>query len=304
MKKDYDLFIRDVLEEVSVQLGEGFRAVRGDVAGNNGTVMRQIIIYDSRQQAALLYGMDRYFELCRKQGDIRLIASDIVKQCRRQGKEPESADIRWFADWEKAGQRIIFRLSGTERNREMLADMPHRDIPHLGLSMIFCAVADAVSGISASIWVRNSHLDMWGITEDCLFAQAWKNTPVQMKASVESMDTVLHREKYAECAGKTPSLYILSNEQKLYGAGCMLYEGVLEQAAEAIGSGFYVLPSSVHEVLLYPSDRNCRKEADALSALVSEINRSDALREEDVLTDGVYYYDRNRHELSAADRTV
>jgi len=297
MKKDYDLFIKAVLEEVSVQLGEGFLAVCEDKLGNNDTVIRQIAIYDSIQSEALCFGMDMYFEMFQNSHDIRLIASDMVKQYRKQGQK--SADIRWFTDWEKARDKIVFRLAGTERNKKMLAEVLHRDILHLGLSMVFYAVSDADSEISASIRIKNSHLDMWGITEDCLFAQAWKNTPVQMKASVESMETVLHGEKSAQCLAETQPVYILSNEQKLYGAGCMLYEGVLEQAAEVIGSGFYVLPSSVHEVMLYPSDGISRKEAEGLLVLVSEINHSDVLRTEDVLIDEVYYYNKDKHELSA-----
>ncbi len=82
----------------------------------------------------------------------------------------------------------------------------------------------------------------------------------------------------------------------------MFYKGVLKRAAEKIGSGFYVLPSSVHEVMLLPSAGPDRKEAAELKELVAGINRSSVLRAEDVLADEVYYYDMKKHELAVAGR--
>lgn len=230
--------------------------------------------------------------------DIRMTAADMTGQCPEQGRE--DFDMQWFTDWTAARNKILFRLAGTDRNSKMLAEVPHWEIPQLGLAVIFYAVADCLPGVFASVQVRNSYLEMWGITEEELLECAWNNTPVQMRVSMESMGKILYGDL---CTAEfLESIYILSNEQKLYGAGCMFYKGVLKRAAEKIGSGFYVLPSSVHEVMLLPSGGTDRKELDGLCALVAEINRSDVLREEDVLTDEVYYYDMEKHELAVAGR--
>lgn len=86
----------------------------------------------------------------------------------------------------------------------------------------------------------------------------------------------------------------------MYGAGCVLYKGILEQAAEQFGSGFYLLPSSVHEVILLPSAEQDDCSTGMLRGMVSEINRSDVIDEKDVLSDDVYYFDMKKNELAIA----
>lgn len=95
-------------------------------------------------------------------------------------------------------------------------------------------------------------------------------------------------------------MYVLTNEQKLYGAGCMLYEGVLCREAERIGADLYILPSSVHEVMLLPAVPDTGEALDGLRDLVAGINRSDVLSARDVLSDRVFYYNRRKRELTVA----
>ena len=96
---------------------------------------------------------------------------------------------------------------------------------------------------------------------------------------------------------KGVSFYILTNSMKLYGPGCIQYQGMLEQDAERIGSGFYVLPGSVHEVIIVPSDK-CRLEtARELKNIVKSINGTQ-LPEYDMISDSVYYYNREEHSFA------
>lgn len=84
-------------------------------------------------------------------------------------------------------------------------------------------------------------------------------------------------------------MLILSNVQHFYGAGALLYPGLLERLAQEHGCGFFILPSSVHEVILltdYGED-----DPECLGSMVREVNRENVPREE-FLSDHVYYYDR------------
>ncbi|MDE7404300.1 MAG: hypothetical protein K2M81_04265, partial [Lachnospiraceae bacterium] len=89
-------------------------------------------------------------------------------------------------------------------------------------------------------------------------------------------------------------MYVLTNKQKLYGAACMLYPGVLKTFAEKIQRDFYILPSSIHEVILVPADADTDKEA--LHEIVTEINRTQ-VAEEEVLADSVYFYSKNKDKV-------
>ena len=50
----------------------------------------------------------------------------------------------------------------------------------------------------------------------------------------------------------TMPLYVLTNEIRLNGASVLFYTDCLKRFASDIGRDFFVLPSSIHEVLLLP----------------------------------------------------
>ena len=90
-------------------------------------------------------------------------------------------------------------------------------------------------------------------------------------------------------------MYVLTNNQKLYGAGCMLYPGLLESISEKLDHDLFLLPSSIHEMILLPAaNRSYSKE---LADMVAQINRTE-LAADEVLSDQVYYYSRADLALS------
>ena len=74
---------------------------------------------------------------------------------------------------------------------------------------------------------------------------------------------------------------------------------MLENVAERIGFGFYVIPSSVHEVIIIPADECSQKTAGELKALLASVNGTE-LSECEILSDSVYYYNRSEHHFATA----
>lgn len=87
---------------------------------------------------------------------------------------------------------------------------------------------------------------------------------------------------------------MLTNRWKNYGAAAALYEGQLQAVGEMFGENFYVIPSSVHEMLILPESRVPKREE--LDEMIKEINEI-AVAPEEVLGDRAYYYDRDKGEL-------
>ena len=92
-------------------------------------------------------------------------------------------------------------------------------------------------------------------------------------------------------------LYVLTNKSRMFGAACMMYPDVFKNATLEIKGDFYVLPSSIHEVLLLPSDNVF--DAEGLGRLVREINENQ-VEPYEVLSNNVYYYDSEKEELGMA----
>ena len=83
-------------------------------------------------------------------------------------------------------------------------------------------------------------------------------------------------------------LRVLSNVKRVHGAICMLYPDVLENLAQEEQRSFYILPSSVHEVILL-ADTGSGLPGE-LKAMIAEVNSTQVAPEE-VLSDSLYYYD-------------
>lgn len=89
-------------------------------------------------------------------------------------------------------------------------------------------------------------------------------------------------------------LYILCTPQPASGAAVLLNRDAMQKASDAIGGDLFILPSSIHEVLLV-SSVGLRPEE--LEGLVQSMNRSE-VRPEEVLSNHVYRYDCQTKQLS------
>ena len=90
------------------------------------------------------------------------------------------------------------------------------------------------------------------------------------------------------------NMYVLTNYLRQYGAACMFYQGVLSKFAMTVGTDFYILPSSVHEVILLPVRKDYTKEK--LQEMVRQVNRTQ-VAEEDVLSDNIYLYSKKMRKI-------
>ena len=96
------------------------------------------------------------------------------------------------------------------------------------------------------------------------------------------------------------SMYVITNESKLFGAASMLYEEPLHELAEKIGSDLYILPSSIHEVIAVSADFG---SPDEWAEMVYEINM-DQVDINDRLSNQVYCYDKDLRTLRLATDTI
>ncbi|MBR4759236.1 MAG: hypothetical protein IK078_03695, partial [Lachnospiraceae bacterium] len=91
--------------------------------------------------------------------------------------------------------------------------------------------------------------------------------------------------------GEIP-MYVMSNRVRQNGAATMAYPDALADFAEKVGKSLYIIPSSIHEVLLIPEAGHMG----GLNSMVQEVNRSE-LNPKEVLADHVYYYDKAERRI-------
>ena len=293
---EFTNFTTLVQREVEKRAGENYRVKLNDVMKNNGVVLRGITLMQDDSNISPTIYLNPYYDAY-ENGDTTLgTVIDEVIDTYERNKINRSIDMKFFLNYETVKSRIIFKLINTEKNRELLRDVPY--IPFHDLSIVFqCLVSEERFG-NASILIHNVHLQLWKVNARELYERALENTPLLQGYELADMNTVLEEmkalggiddEEIEDMQQEVP-MYVLSNKSRINGASCILYKDILKDFATVVDKDLYVLPSSIHEVILLPSDGT--QESEQLKEMVREINQSQVEKEE-VLSDSVYYYRRS-----------
>ncbi|MCI8561659.1 MAG: hypothetical protein HFH03_11155 [Dorea sp.] len=277
-------------------------AVREDVAvcihtaeKNNGTIRKGITLSQKDINISPTIYLEGYYQQFQCGSPLEYIISDILRLYHEVRFQKPWGEEK-ISDYSKVHDKIIYRLVNREANKKMLKDIPY--IAYLDLAIVFCVLLEVTKYGTATIPVRKGHLDMWEVSGEELYRQASKNTARLLPDDLSSMSAVIEElsgtlvDKAKEINPKyEDDVYVLSNRLRSYGAAAILYEGCLEAIGMYLKSNYYVLPSSIHEVIVIPENMADSKEE--LSAMVAEVNRTQVDAEE-VLSDRAYYYDREK----------
>lgn len=293
MQLDYETFTLEILREVKSRIGENAEIGIHQVVKNNGVILTGLTIRKQGGKTAPNIYLEDFYCRFQKGTSLMEIVSEILA-IYQERKDTIVQNLDFFADFDRVQDRILFKLINRNMNREMLVNVPY--LPFLDFAVTFYYFAEDLSYGKGSIQITNGHMGMWNTTKQQLYHLARRNTRKLRPAVILSMgellaDYGLEMEEDPRC-----SLYIITNEDKTFGASGILYDQELQRAGEILGADYYILPSSIHEVLLI-SDQ-VEMEKDELSAMVREINEKQVPREE-VLSDHIYHYERMSHRFSA-----
>ena len=297
----YQEFIKELMTILSEELPQGAVPQLSRVLKNNGLWLDCLTISSADSHISPAVYPAQYYEKNPEESSPRETAEEILNLYHKQ-RLGSLFDFTIFADLPRIRERIVFRLIHYGKNRELLETIPH--IPYLDLAIIFYVLLPGANDSSAAtVLIRNEHLKPWKIRTSELLELAMTNTPRLLEKDLIEMDDMIREvfpspetETYLKEKEEahTPPLYILTNRQRLFGSCCLLYRDLLEDFAEKCGSDLFVLPSSVHEVLLMPVNDQFTK--DVLSQMVHQVNQTHVSREE-FLSDHAYYYSLKEKKL-------
>ncbi len=261
----------------------------------NGTLRRGLLFCEHGSNVSSTIYLEEYYRLFREGQTVDFIAGEVLRLYRRirfRGSWKEEK----IRDYSELKRKIVYRLIHRERNQELLKDMPY--IPYLDLAIVFYILFEVSEYGTAAMPVKTEHLSLWNVSKEQIYTRACCNTEQLLPWEFRTMRSVLagltDREETDHDA-EEEAIYVLSNHLRSFGAAAALYPGRLEEIGEYLGEDYYVLPSSVHEMIVIKKSAASGK--DFLSTMVSEINETQVEAEE-VLSDHAYYYDRVRKKLS------
>ena len=220
------------------------------------------------------------------------------------GKEQKMVDMKLFLNYDSISDKIVYKLANPQQNRELLEDIPY--VEFLDLVIIFQCLVTSEPVSTSYILVHNVHLRLWDVTVDDLLKIANENTPRLMGYEFKSMKDVLLEIMESKSPEKSDTdacldwlgdgnpMYVLSTKSRIAGATCILYPMLLSDICEKLKSSFYIIPSSIHEVLILPADNT--DEGENIRAIIKEVNDTQVALE-DVLSYSLYYYERDGYRL-------
>lgn len=181
-------------------------------------------------------------------------------------------------------ENVVPCLVNYERNKEALSHMPFQRIFDLAI----CYRVN-VEGADASIPVNNAMIDQYGISGEELFSQAEKNLNISNVRIDSISDIVAEITGNNELAQEmmTEKMLVITNQEMMNGAIYMLNREVLDKVSEIIGGPVYILPSSIHEVIVI-SQKSMEQEF--LVDMVRTINQKE-VEPAEMLSDNIYAYD-------------
>lgn len=248
----------------------------------------------SRCISPTLYINDIY-DVYVKTGDISAVLREAAETMDIAfGSIPTNINIDF-----NARENIIFQLINTEQNKKLLNDVPHREF--LDLSIIYRMVIKIDEYGMRSAVISNDIVQEFGMDETELYNCAIENTKRILKPTVTSMyDMIVKRLKMpaeiADVVDPDNMMWVISSKYLFDGAGFIIYEDILHELAEMLGTDLYILPSSIHECLAVSTNM---AEPYELEDMVKEVYL-DGIELEERLSNKVYLYDRTLRKLTIA----
>ena len=261
------------------------------VVKNNGLVLDGLCIFQRGSCAAPTLYLESYYEQYKSGCIMAEILASIEREYRKSEQRAVILEEPDF-HYETIREHIVLRLVNYDKNSEILKDCPYLKFHDLAITFRWLAHQDDI-GISTSL-ISLREMERWQITVEQLYEDALRNTQRIFPSKILQLHEMV--TDYGVTAKKGYfDLYVLSNEQGINGATCILYEGLLQSFAKEKDSSFYLLPSSIHEMMICLEEEVITEKM--LLSLVRDANQMVVTMGE-VLSDSIYYYSKRTGKLS------
>lgn len=302
--KDYVMgsiknYLPDRFEDAEVRLHQ--------VLKNNDRMLDGLVVkLPDSNMAPTVYLNDFYKEYLDNE-DISSTMMHIADIFKRHGEVALDFDISMLSDYERIKDRLEVRVVNYDQNRTRLENIPHKSVEDLAF-LYYVNVSMDKEG-TGSITINDGIFKGWNISVDELHEQAMSNSvslrPLRIQSltevilnmypfDIESDEYMMLQDAVEDMKNSDMEMFVVTNPEKLNGAVTLFYPDAMERISKELGSGFYVLPSSIHECLVIRDRAGLSPEE--LREMVKEVNRTQVDHEER-LSDNIYHYDQNAKQL-------
>lgn len=230
--------------------------------------------------------VENYEDLYKSNG-YEAVAKEMIEVCENARIPNFSTETITTLDYAKKNLQLCIEPRGKDKN--------YVTIPYLDLDLYFRV---KVSN-DGTYKVKKEMLMSWGITKTDLLdiveetnqyiASSMKDIMIQMMIEYGASDEDIEEIRN----NNDPDQTVVTNTDKLFGASAIYNIELIKKVADRYKSDLYILPSSIHEIILIPISLGLKEEMDSM---VKEINETQVAPEE-VLSNHVYIFKRDTMKI-------
>jgi hypothetical protein len=282
----------------------------GEVCKNNSTSYDTMMIYSKGKNISPCFRLKSYYDDF-VNSDINESFAEILNKIvivyltAIEGKK-DNTFYDAVADYNEIKDNITCRLVNRAMNQGFLRTIPYTtylDEFAVTYSVVLKQKKDSIE----SIRVTNVLMENWNISLHDLHENALKNTIILFPNVTWRMDEIISKiigDPMPEQEAEGSTMYVLSNQQGIYGATVLIYPDALKKFVLQYHINMrylYILPSSIHESIIVPSENLSKKEN--FRQMVKEVNASEVAADE-VLSNQILIYDCEKDTFLSMDKEV
>ena len=309
-KMDYENFKEQFVADVKDRLAEQGADVKVSVNEVNklNESYEAITVTPEGSNIGVNMSLEKFYDAVQDGTPYDIVVDKAVDVINNGIDKRPDIDVAALTDYSQMKEKLAMEVVSAETNKDMLQNVPHQNMEDMAVVYRFVLNSDEEG--RASILVTNQILENMGVTPEQLHADALENAPQIKPAEIKGMSEVMAEmmgAEQAEMMGIVPvapedeQMFVATVPDKVHGAGVLAYQDFMDQAAERAGGDFFILPSSIHEILIVPD--NGKMDLKELEAMVKEVNATQ-VAPADKLTDSVYHYDSKEKIFELGEKFV
>ena len=286
----------EIKNEVASKLSHEFNVSVTEVVKNNGLTLHAINILKKGDNISPSLYIDDFVNSSLPLPTIAETLINNYKECIKNTPHISKIGIDI--------NKCYFAIVNAEKNEEYLKTVPHKRF--LDLAIIYRVLVDVDDNGIQSFIITNHLFNMSEYNLEELHNAAFENTRKFFPMSLSSLESLMMRlldlndiKSMNICSNSQvdftkESIIVLTNQHGVGGANLILYNDIFEELAKQVNSDIFILPSSVHELLLIKASDGF--EFSELISMVREVNATE-LSIDEVLSNNIYKYDRQNKRI-------
>lgn len=259
-------------KRIAEMLGNGVTVTRNKVVKNNGVVLDAFVIRKGDSKV----GANVYFD--------PTLSEDVIVQRVCATYQQNMSNIGGVEDMLSGLNRdVVLKnvrpvLINTESNASLLSDAVY--LPYLDMSVVYRVFISDVG----SFVVTRALVDALNISGSELYEAAMSNLAqmfvIRKMSELGSFPTMCDE-----------FMLVVNTKDSMYGASVMALPGLLEQIGKVFDSDYYIIPSSIHEIICVPA--NLEVDPGIIVDMIKVVN-IEAVAPDDVLSNSLYKWSKKK----------